>query len=146
MKSYFMTAEDVSKDLGIPLDGALQIIKSLNDILKEDGYTGMAALEGCIHRGYYVQAKEKGFRVRPERYKVPIENRLFWTVDEFVRMSPDFWGKNHADGFLKNIGLLCKNGKKKGVYADAFRKFMDENMKIEYETGGGRHGRKKEDG
>ncbi len=139
-----MKAEEVSEDLGIPLEGAAQIIKNLNDILKEDGYTGMVAMEGRIHRGYYAQAKEKGFRVRPESYEIPIEDRLFWTIDEFIRMSPDFWGKNHADGFLKSIGLLSRNGKKKGVYADAFRKYMEDHMKIEYEAGGGGRGRKKE--
>lgn len=125
---YFLSVQDVAKDLGIRTTEAKELIKRLNDMLEMDGRTSV--IRDMVSRKYYEQVKETGFMYRPERYEVPIEDRLWWSLDEFVQMCDGALSRERARKHLETIGLLSWNGNKQIVNRIAYEDWCKRNSSV----------------
>ena len=121
MEKLVMTAQDIAKDIGIPINEAREMIRKLNEISAKEGIPPL--LKDRVSTAFYEQVKAERFMYKPERYKVPLENRLWWSLEEFVRMSDGAFSRDRAKKFLENNGLLSFNGNKQIVNVIAYREW-----------------------
>ena len=120
-----MSVQDVATDLGIRTVDAKELIKKMNEMLEMDGYK--AVIRDMVSRVYYEKVKAVDFMYKPEHYRVPLENRLWWSLEEFVEMSAGAMSRDRAKKHLENIGLLSWNGNKQMVNRIAYEEWCKEN-------------------
>lgn len=121
-----MSVQDVATDLGIRTVDAKELIKKMNEMLEMEGRK--AVIRDMVSRAFYEQVKETDFLYRSERYEVPIENRLWWSLEEFVQMCAGAMSRDRAKKHLENIGLLSWNGNKQMVNRIAYEEWCRENL------------------
>ena len=120
----FLSVHDVATDLGLKTLDAKELIRKLNKMREMEG---RLTITDIINKDFYDKVKAIGFEYRPERYEVPIENRLWWNLDEFVQMCADAMSRDRAKKHLESIGLLSWNGNKQIVNRIAYEEWCREN-------------------
>jgi hypothetical protein len=126
IEKFFLSVQDVANDLGIRTLDAKELICRLNKMLELDGRK--AIIQDMINKSFYEEVKATGFMYRPEHYEVPIEKRLWWSLEEFVQMCDGAMSRDRAKKHLEEIGLLRRNGKKQIVNRLAYEKWCRKNF------------------
>jgi len=126
MEKQFLSVQDVATDLGIRTVDAKELIKKMNEMLEVDGCK--AVIRDMVSRAYYEKVKATDFMYKPEHYRVPIEKRLWWSLEEFVDMSAGAMSRDRAKKHLESIGLLSWNGNKQMVNRIAYEEWCKENL------------------
>lgn len=129
MDKIFLSIQDVANDLGIKTLMAKELIRKLNKIRELEG---KVAITDVINKEFYEKVKATGFEYRPEHYDVPIENRLWWSLEEFVQMSSGAMSRDRAKKHLEKIGLLSWNGNKQIINRIAYEKWCEENYSSDF--------------
>ncbi len=128
MEKHYLSMQDVADDLDIKPSEARELIKNLNEMLQMEGRK--AVIRDRVSKVFYEQVKATGFTYRPEHYKVPIENRLWWSLEEFLQMNEGAMSRDRAKKHLEEIGLLSKNGNKQMVNRIAYEEWQRKNSSI----------------
>lgn len=129
MGQYFLTANEVAKDMQISISEAKEYIRAVNNDQKKRNHI---VVEGNINRSLYERLKANGFEYLCLDADVPLQDRLCWSVEEFAQMCGRPIGRDRALQLLKEAGLLSKNGKKQFVFRAAAQKWIEDNLVIEY--------------
>ena len=124
IEKQFLSVQDVASDLGLKTIVAKELIRKLNNMRVMEG---KLAITDIINREFYEKVKASGFEYRPERYEVPIEKRLWWSLEEFAQMCAGAMSRDRAKKHLEDIGLLSWNGNKQIVNRIAYEEWSREN-------------------
>lgn len=125
MEKHFLSVQDVAGDLGLSIMAARELIRKLNNMREIEG---KIVITDIINKEFYEKVKSSGFEYRPEHYEVPIEERLWWSLEEFQQMCQGAMSRDRAKKHLEENGLLSWNGNKQIVNRIAYEDWCKNNF------------------